>query len=92
MNERWAPAVGWPHYEISDLGRIRKLSGEPVGQWIASQGYVRARLSGPRALVRVHRLVAEAFVPNPERKPTVNHIDANRANNCAANLEWCTQA
>jgi len=60
-------------------------------QWLSDQGYALARLSKPRSVARVHRLVAEAFVPNPEGKPSVNHIDCNRSNNHAENLEWCTQ-
>lgn len=77
-------------YEVSNHGNVR--SGESkVGQWANSLGYMLVRLSGPRRIARVHRLVAEAFIPNIFDKPFVNHIDCNRANNNASNLEWCTQ-
>jgi hypothetical protein len=90
--ERWLPVVGWEgRYEVSDAGNLRDCRGRAVGQFSNDQGYKLARLSKPRALVRVHRLVALAFVPNPENKPTVNHIDCDRAHNTAPNLEWCTQ-
>jgi hypothetical protein len=72
---------------------VRKAgSGEIIGQWKNSDGYPVVRLSRPRLMQRVHRLVALAFVPNPENKPSVNHLDNDRANNSARNLEWCTQA
>ena len=91
--EEWRPAPGWEaHYEVSSHGRIRKQRGQVLGMWLNDQGYVLARLSNPRELVRVHRLVAGAFVSNPSAKPVVNHLDSDRANNHYKNLEWCTQA
>lgn len=60
-----------------------------------SNGYLCARLidnDGKPKIVGVHRVVAEAFLINLDNKPHVNHLDANRGNNCAENLEWCTPA
>ena len=58
-----------------------------------SRGYNRVWLikNGERKRFFVHRLIAETFIPNPENKPCVNHIDCNIENNKADNLEWCTQ-
>lgn len=53
--------------------------------------YVMMVKNGKYKQYKVHRLVAEAFIPNPENKPFVNHKDCNRSNNCFTNLEWCTQ-
>lgn len=89
----WQPVTGWEgRYEVSAKGEIRKMNGEIVGQWPNDQGYMLVRLSAPRRMVRVNRIVATAFVPNPKSLPVVNHIDFDRANDCASNLEWCTQA
>ena len=58
-------------------------------------GYLRVQLydsSGKTKRIKVHRLVCEAFHENPKKKPCVNHIDENKANNAASNLEWCTVA
>ena len=77
---------------VSNHGRLRTIHGAPLLPWLNDQGYYVARLSAPRRMVRVHRLVGEAFVANPDRKPNINHRDSNRANNHASNLEWCTQA
>lgn len=91
--EEWRQAPGWEtKYEVSNRGNIRRISDKNVGQWMSDQGYMRARLSSPRREIRVHRLVAEAFVSNENRSSIVNHIDGNRANNNATNLEWCTQS
>lgn len=78
-------------YEVSRDGRVRKSGGGEIGQWANDTGYKIVRLSRPRAMCRVHRLVAEAFIANPCDKPFINHLDGNPANNSASNLEWCTQ-
>ena len=59
-----------------------------------SKGYLRVHLykDGKRKHKKVHRLVANAFIPNPEGKPQVNHIDGNKQNNSITNLEWVTDA
>lgn len=89
---KWKSVPGYEHrYEVSDVGNVRKTSGPIIGQWKNDQGYCLVRLSKPRATFRVHRLVAEAFIDNPEQLPFVNHKDCDRANNTAGNLEWCTQ-
>lgn len=89
----WRPVKGWEGlYEVSNGGHVRKVNGAPVGQWRNHDGYLVVRFSQPRAMARVHRLVAEAFVPNPHGKPNINHLDCIRDHNDAENLEWCTQA
>jgi hypothetical protein len=88
----WKPVVGWSRYEVSDSGELRNVTGgRRVGQWLSDQGYALARLSGPRRMVRVHRLVAEAFIPNPLKAQTVNHRNNDRSDNRVENLEWCSQ-
>ena len=86
----WQPISTHPQYEVSSKGAVRQ-GDRLLKQWLNDQGYALVRLSGPRTVARVHCLVADAFIPNPEGKPFINHIDFNRANNCHKNLEWCTQ-
>lgn len=78
-------------YEVSEDGQVRKTNGVHLKQWTNDQGYSLVRLSSPRVVARVHRLVAQAFIQNPEGLPFVNHLDCVRSNNAAYNLEWCTQ-
>jgi hypothetical protein len=89
----WQPIGGYEGvYEVSTNGEVRRLSdGAVLKQWKNDQGYMLVRLSGPRCVFRVHRLVASAFIPNNDGLPLVNHVDFNRANNKAENLEWCDQ-
>jgi hypothetical protein len=90
-----SPEQGWQpideHYQVSRSGEVRRSDGLLLKQWTNSQGYKLVRLNHPRRVERVHRLVATAFVPNPENKPFVNHLNNDRADNRDTNLEWCTQ-
>lgn len=60
---------------------------------LAANGYLRICLSVDKKQTHylVHRLIAQAYIPNPDNLPCVNHIDTNRSNNSIENLEWCTQ-
>lgn len=85
-------------YQVSNLGRVKsnhngKGHKPKVLTNIPRNGYVSVILCKNKSQknVFVHRLVAKCFVPNPENKPCVNHIDGNKSNPCASNLEWCTQ-
>ena len=80
-------------YEVSDDGVIRnKESKKILKTFINDKGYeiVSLWLNGKDKKFRVHRLVADAFISNPENKAQINHIDGNKLNNHADNLEWST--
>lgn len=101
--EIWAAIPEYEgYYEVSSFGKVKSLSrishrGFKLKEKILkassnTDGYLQLRLwkDGINKTFRVHRLVALAFIPNPECKPRVNHIDNNRANNFLSNLEWAT--
>lgn len=88
---RWQRVDGWSGYEVSDCGQIRSRRGV-MRPFKNDKGYLVVRLSDGtrRKMARVHRLVAVAFVPNPNGFPEVNHLDGDKANPSASNLEWTT--
>ena len=82
-------------YTVSDEGKVYSVKkGIEIAQRYDRYGYLRVSLSkqGKIKTHLVHSLVAQAFVPNPENKETVNHIDENKENNRADNLEWLTRS
>ncbi len=93
----WRDVVGFEAYfKVSSCGRVfSKRSNKILKQHLSKNGYmtVAVRIGGRNGQAycfKIHRLVAEAFIPNLENKPMVNHIDNNRANNHISNIEWCT--
>lgn len=105
MEEIWKDIDGYEGlYQVSNIGRVRSLTRNrrgrnnapnPIQGRILKQhicfGYCYISLCKNRKYkgFRVHRLVATAFIPNPDNLPQVNHKDENKTNNCVDNLEWC---
>lgn len=101
MKEEWKSVEGFEdRYEVSNLGRIRSLHSyggntcRIMKPGKRSDGYLHIGLSkdGICKHFVVHRLVAMAFIPNPQNLEMINHKDENKENNCVDNLEWCTRS
>ena len=107
-DEEWRPVVDFEdYYEVSSYGDIRSLDrevyrvtgsftkkGKLLTANITPKGYCRIQLTAPgvKRSMFVHRIVAEAFIPNPDLKPEVNHKDGDKRNNFVGNLEWATES
>lgn len=91
MEEVWKPVKGYEGiYEVSSLGRVRKVATGLILHQSNCGGYRHVSLKGKSE--SVHRLVAKAFLPNPGMLPEINHRDEDKANNCVDNLEWCNHS
>lgn len=90
MEEIWKIIEKHPNYSVSNLGRIKNNKKNTIRKpFLSSNGYFCIELNSKK--YKVHRLVAEAFIPNPNEFPIVNHKDENKINNIVENLEWCDQ-
>ncbi len=87
----WKTIPNYPSYTISDCGEVKNKYGKTMAQ-SSNQGYWSVGLAVEKIQKneRIHRLVAEAFIPNPNNFPIVNHIDGNKYNNTVNNLQWTT--
>ena len=94
--EIWASIKNYEGlYEVSNFGNVRSLKFGKIRYLKPAKnqkGYYFVKLckNGIVKYFKVHRLVANAFIPNPKNLPQINHIDENKTNNKASNLEWCT--
>lgn len=93
-SEQWKNIDGYDGlYEVSNTGHLRNSRGRVLTAHAQNSGYMQITLYpkvGPRTKYLMHRLVATTFIPNPDGKPQVNHIDGNKQNNHVSNLEWST--
>lgn len=93
-NETWRSLDDFPKYQVSDQGRIKNIQTERIFTGTKDAfGYMHVRLINPYGgytLKKVHRLVAETFLPNPDNKPIIDHIDGDKTHNELSNLRWVT--
>lgn len=94
MIEIWRDIKGYENeYQISTIGRLKSIKSNLIMKpMVATNGYLIACLwqNNKQHKITIHRLVADAFLPNPHGLPEINHIDEDKMNNNVENLEWCS--
>jgi len=95
--EIWKTIAGYPDYRISSYGRVLSLKGinpRILKPRTGAHGYLHVDLhkDSKGKSTKIARLVAKAFIPNPENKPQINHINGDKTNNHISNLEWSTDS
>lgn len=88
--EEWRKCTVCDLYEVSNMGNVRNTENGYILKGSIKWGYKQVTIH--KKWYRVHRLVAHAFIPNPDNKPEVDHIDKNTSNNTVSNLRWATRS
>lgn len=96
--EIWKDVEGYPNYQVSNMGRVKSLNYNHTGKEKILKGvkndygYLQIKLckEGKVKNIPIHRIVAQAFIPNPNNLPQVNHINEFKTDNRVENLEFCT--
>lgn len=99
MNEEWKNLVyqnkRFENFKVSNTGKLRNtMTNKEYKTYINHRGYSQVCVSlgsrNDKKVFKIHRCVAETFIPNTDNKPQINHIDGNKLNNYVSNLEWVT--